>query len=119
MTNEQLTQEVIKLAEHQAKCDVEKEQMLNIIDELREDLKSTKSLAEDVHIMAINIKNMQETLNNTVKNVSEIQSKEYKNYEKNKNTVKNNVLSTIGTSLGIGILALGIWFINNFMKGGN
>ena len=62
MTNEQLTQEVMKLAEHQAKCDAERENMLNVVEDIKEDVKATKSLAEDVHIMAINMKNMQETL---------------------------------------------------------
>ena len=65
MTNEQLTQEIMKLAEHQAKCDAERENMLSIVEELKEDIKATKTLAEDVHIMAINMKNMQETVKET------------------------------------------------------
>ena len=79
MTNEQLTQEFLKLAEHQAKCDAERENMLMIIDELKEDVKSTKSLAEDVHIMAINMKTMQEvqeeTKKETTKQLEEINDK--------------------------------------------
>ena len=77
MTTEQLTQEVMKLAEHQAKCDAEKENMLLIIEELKEDVKSTKSLAEDVHIMAINMKTMQETLSTTVKKLMQLVLKNF------------------------------------------
>ena len=65
MTNEQLTQEILKLAEHQAKCDAERESILITIEELREDIKSTKTLAEDVHIMAINMKSMEKAQSDT------------------------------------------------------
>lgn len=118
MTNEQLTQEVLKLAEHQAKCDAERENVYMIIEELKEDIKSTKSLAEDVHIMAINIKSMQETLSNTTKKVDAISSQEFLEYKENKKILKNNIISAIGGSIGTGLLALIIWFVSNFMKGG-
>lgn len=118
MTTEQLTQEVIKLAEHQAKCDAEKENMLLIIEELKEDVKSTKSLAEDVHIMAINMKSMQQTLDATNRKVDAISSQEFLEYKENKKILKNNIISAIGGSIGTGLLALIIWFVSNFMKGG-
>ena len=70
MTNEQLTQEVLKLAEHQAKCDAERENMLSVIEELREDIKATKSLAEDVHILAVNMENMQKAQDEINKKLS-------------------------------------------------
>ena len=102
MTTEQLTQEVMKLAEHQAKCDAEKENMLLIIEELKEDVKSTKSLAEDVHIMAINMKNMQETLSNTTKKVDAISSQEFVEYTENKKIIKQNILNkVVGAIAGI------------------
>ena len=118
MTNEQLTQEVIKLAEHQAKCDAEKENMLLIIEELKEDVKSTKSLAEDVHIMTINIKNMQETLAKTTKKVDAISSQEFLEYKEGKKIIKNNIISAIGGAIGMGIVGFIIWFATNFMKSG-
>ena len=77
MTNEQLTQEVMNLKEHQAKCDAERENILAVINEIREDVKSTKALAEDVHIMALNMENMQKTLEETNKKVDVLSSKEY------------------------------------------
>lgn len=126
MTNEQLTQEFLKLAEHQAKCDAERENMLMIIDELKEDVKSTKSLAEDVHIMAINMKTMQEvqeeTKKETTKQLEEINdkvntlsSKEFKNYQENKKIIKDKIVGAIGGGLGVGTIAFIIWFIKKFM----
>lgn len=118
MTNEQLTQEVLKLAEHQAKCDAERENMLSVIEELREDIKATKSLAEDVHILAINMKSMQKTMDETNRKVDALSSQEFLEYKENKKTLKKSVLSAIGGSLGTGLLVLIIWFLTNFIKGG-
>lgn len=126
MTNEQLTQEFLKLAEHQAKYDAEKENILMIIEELKEDVKSTKSLAEDVHIMAINMKTMQEVQEQTKKEtnkqleeinekVNTLNSKEFKNYEENKKIIKDKVVGAIGGGLGVGVIAFIIWFIEKFM----
>lgn len=120
MTNEQLTQEVMKLAEHQAKCDAERENMLSVVEELKEDVKATKSLAEDVHIMAINMKNMQETLKETNEKVEELSQKDYNNYKDTKKTVKNSIISGVTGSLitiVIGIIAFLIKLYID-MKGG-
>lgn len=120
MTNEQLTQEVMKLAEHQAKCDAERENMLNVVEELKEDIRATKALAEDVHIMAINMKNMQETLKETNEKVEELSQKDYNNYKDTKKTVKNSIISGVTGSLitiVIGIIAFLIKLYLD-MKGG-
>lgn len=120
MTNEQLTQEVIKLAEHQAKCDAERENMLSIIEELREDVKTTKSLAEDVHILAINMETMQKTVDETNKKVDALDSKEYSEYKENKKLIKQNISSAvIGALMGFG-LSLIAWVIRFYiMEGGS
>lgn len=126
MTNEQLTQEFLKLAEHQAKCDAERENMLMIIEELKEDVKSTKSLAEDVHIMAINMKTMQEVQEETKKEtnkqleeinvkVNALNSKEFTNYQENKKIIKDKIIGAIGGTLGTGLIAFILWAINKFM----
>lgn len=126
MTNEQLTQEFLKLAKHQAKCDAERENILMIIDELKEDVKSTKSLAEDVHIMAINMKTMQEVQEETKKEtnkqlkeinvkVNALNSKEFTNYQENKKIIKDKIVGAIGGALGVGVVALILWAINKFM----
>ena len=118
MTNEQLTQEVLKLAEHQAKCDAERENMLSVIEELREDIKTTKSLAEDVHILAINMENMQKKQDETNRKVDALSSQEFLEYKENKKVVKKSILSAIGGSLGTGLLVFIIWVLTTFVKGG-
>ena len=120
MTNEQLTQEVMKLAEHQAKCDAERENMLSVVEELKEDVKATKSLAEDVHIMAINMKNMQETLKETNEKVEELSQKDYNNYKDTKKTVKNSIISGVTGSLITIVIGIVAFLIKLYidMKGG-
>ena len=95
MTNEQLTQEVMNLKEHQAKSVAEHEKFELILKELQEDVKSTKTLAEDVHIMAINMQNMQKTLEETNKKVDALSSKEFVEYKENKKLIKQNIINYI------------------------
>lgn len=111
MTNEQLTQEVMKLAENQAKQDV-------IIGELKEDIKTTKSLAEDVHILALNMETMQKTVDETKRTVDTLNSKEYTEYKENKKLVKQNISSAVvGALMGFG-LSLIAWLIRFFIING-
>lgn len=126
MTNEQLTQEILKLAEHQAKCDAERESFLITIEELREDIKSTKTLAEDVHIMAINMKSMEKAqsdtnikLAETNKKVDAISSQEFLEYKENKKIVKSNVISALSGAIVSGVLAIILWILTQYFgKGG-
>lgn len=119
MTNEQLTAEYIKLAEHQAKYDTEQENILQIIEEIKEDVKTTKSLAEDVHILALNMENMQKTVDETKKTVDSLNSKEFNEYKENKKLVKQNISSTvIGAIIGFAISIIA-WLIRIYIaKGG-
>lgn len=118
MTNEQLTQEVLKLAEHQAKCDAERENMLSVIEELREDIKATKSLAEDVHILAVNMENMQKAQDEINKKVDALTSKEFLEYKENKKLIKQNISSAVvGAIMGFG-LSLVAWLIRFFIMNG-
>ena len=118
MTNEQLTQEVMKLTEHQAKSEAEHEKFEIVLKELQEDVKTMKSLAEDVHILAINMENMQKTMDETKSTVDALSSKEFIEYKENKKLIKNNILSVFAGAVGTGLLALVIWFITNYVKGG-
>lgn len=120
MTNEQLTQEVMKLAEHQAKCDAERDNMINVVEDLKEDIKATKSLAEDVHIMAINMRNMQETLKETNEKVEELSQKDYNNYKDTKKIVKNSIISGVTGSLITIVIGIVAFLIKLYldMKGG-
>ena len=92
MTNEQLTQEVLKLAEYQAKSQAEHEKFELILNKIQEEVKATKSLAEDVHIMAINMERMQTTLDDTNKKVDALSSKEFLEYKENKRTIKQKII---------------------------
>ena len=108
MTNEQLTQEVMKLAENQAKTDV-------ILEELKEDIKTTKSLAEDVHILALNMETMQKTVDETKRTVDTLNSKEYTEYKENKKLVKQNIRSgVIGAVVAFALGLIG-WIVRLYI----
>lgn len=118
MTNEQLTQEIINLKEHQAKAEAEHEKFEMIVKELQEDIKTTKSLAEDVHILAINMENMQKTMDETNRKVDALNSKEFTEYKENKKLVKQNIISAVvGAFMGFG-LSLIAWLVRFFMMTG-
>lgn len=119
MTNDQLTQEVVRLMEYQAQAKAEHEHFHCLLSEIQEEVKSTKSLAEDVHIMAINMKNMQETLNETNKKVDALSSKEFVEYKENKKLIKQNIISKISGGI-IGAILTGLaWLVSLYFKGGN
>lgn len=116
MTNDQLTQEVMNLKEHQAKCDAERDNIMTIVKEIQEEVKSTKSLAEDVHIMAINMQNMQKAQEETNRKVDALSSKEYVEYKENKKLIKQNIISKI-TGAVIGAIITGLaWLISLYFN---
>lgn len=118
MTNEQLTQEVLKLAEYQAKSQAEHEKFEMVLKELQEDVKTTKSLAEDVHVLAINMENMKTTMDETNRKVDVLNSKEFTEYKENKKLVKQNIVSAVvGAFMGFG-LSLIAWLVRFFMMTG-
>ena len=114
MNNEQLTQELIAIKAQQAKSIAEHDKFDLLFKELQEDVRYTKTLAEDVHIMAINMERMQTTLDETSKTVSELVSKEAKEYDENKKLIKQNIISTLAGAVGTGLIALIIWAIKTF-----
>lgn len=116
MTNEQLTQDLMNLKERQIRNDTKIDNVINIIEELREDVKSTKNLTEDVHIMAINMSNMQKTLEETNKKVDALSQKDFNEYESNKKIIKDKVISAIAGAIGTTVVGLIIWAIQNFAK---
>lgn len=118
MTNEQLTQEVVRLAEHQAKCDAERDMVYDRIDKLEEEVKTMKSLAEDVHIMVIKMQGMEETIENTNRKVDALVSDEYIKYKNNKDLIREKIIGTIAVGIAGGMLAFLVWFVTNFVKGG-
>lgn len=124
MTNEQLTQEVMNLKEGQAKAIAEHEKFELILKELQDDVKSTKALAEDVHIMAINMQNMQKAQESmqkaqeeTNKKVDALSSKEFLEYKENKKLIKQNVISKITSGIVGAFLTGVLWLMTNYFKG--
>lgn len=116
MTNEQLTQEVMNIKEQQAKSIAEHEKFELILKEIQEEVKSTKALAEDVHIMAINMQNMQKAQEETSRKVDALTSKEYVEYKENKKIIKQNIISKVtGTVTGIIITGLA-WLITLYFN---
>lgn len=116
MTNEELVKDLMNLKERQIKNDTKIDNIINVINELREDVKSTKNLTEDVHIMAINMSNMQKTLEETNKKVDALSQKDFNEYENNKKIVKDKIISAIAGAIGTTVVGLIIWAIQNFAK---
>lgn len=116
MTNEELAKDLMNVKERQIKNDTKIDNIMNVINELREDVKSTKNLTEDVHIMAINMSNMQKTLEETNKKVDALTQKDFNEYESNKKIVKDKVISAIAGAIGTTVVGLIIWAIQNFAK---
>lgn len=116
MNNEQLTQEIIHLKEQQAKGIAEHEKFELILKELQEDVKSTKSLAEDVHIMALNMENMQKTLNDTTIKVDALTSKEFIEYKESKKLVKQNVISKVTGAITGALITGLVWLIVTYIN---
>lgn len=88
-----------------------------IIGEIKEDIKETKKLAEDVHIMAINLTNMQKTLSDTREKVEELSQKDYNNYKDATKKLKDTIIAGIGGSLVTVIIAVVVGIIKYLIGG--
>lgn len=118
MTNEQLTQNVIELVAYKAKAEEEHELFRTMLQAIKEDVQATKTLTEDVHIMAINMENMQKVQDEMNKKVDALTSKEFLEYKENKKIVKDKILSAFigaGCTFLLGLIG---WIINLFIQGG-
>lgn len=119
MTNEQLTTEVIKLMEHQAKSEAEHDRFELILKELQEDVRTTKTLAEDIHILAINMENLKESQEQISKKVDALTSKEFMEYKENKKLIRQNLVSGGIGAIITAVVTLLSWLLTQFFKGGN
>ena len=118
MTNEQLTQNVIDLVAYKAKAEEEHDVFKNMLQTMRDDIKDTKALAEDVHIMAINMQNMQKTLEETNRKVDALSSQEFIDYKENKKLIKQNIITKVTSAIvGAGIAIVGM-LLTEYLKGG-
>lgn len=103
MTTDQLVVEIIDLKQAKARADVEHRQFWKTIGSIQDDVKATKQLTEEVHIMASNISSMQKTLESTSKKVEELGNKEFIEYKETKKNIKDKI---IGGIIGALITAL-------------
>ena len=124
MTNEQLTQSVVSLLEFKAKTEEELGMFKNMLLTMRDDIKATKSLTEDVHIMAVNMQNMQKSqdeinkkLEETDKKVDVLSSKEFIEYKENKKIAKQNLISKGISALTGALITGGVWLLSMYFKG--
>ena len=119
MTNEQLTENVVSLIAYKAKAEEEHYLFKSMLETLKEDIQTTKTLTEDVHIMAINMETMQKVQDEMNKKVDALTSKEFLEYKENKKIIKDKVISAF---IGAGctfILGLVGFLVNAFIsKGG-
>ena len=89
-----------------------------LINGLRDDIKSTKALAEDVHIMALNMENMQKTLEETNRKVDILNSKEFVEYKENKKLIKQNIINKVTGGVVGAILTGIVWVLTLFLERG-
>lgn len=119
MTNEQLTSKVMELETFKGKAEAEHEKYEVLLTEIQKDIRTTKNLAEDVHIMAINMQNMQKAQEDMNKKVDALTSKEFIEYKENKKAVKSQIISICIGSIGTFIIGLIGWLLMTFInKGG-
>lgn len=127
MSPEQLTQKFIELSENQARyeamCSADKEKILLLIQELKEDIKTTKEdvkatrkLTEDVHMLASSMQDMKEEQKEINRKVNALSSEEFLAYKENKRLIKNTIIGAIFGAVGVGLLYAIIWFLTNFVK---
>lgn len=116
MTNEQLTQAIIELTAYKAKAEEEHDMFKSMLKRLQDNMVTFTKLAEDVHIMAINMESMQKTLAETNKKVDALTSQEFVEYKENKKIVKQNIISKL-TGAFVGALLTGlVWFLTNYFN---
>lgn len=115
MTNEQLTEKVIELVAYKEKAQEEHDTFKSMLNRLQDNMDTFTKLAEDVHIMAVNMKNMQKAQDDMNKKVDALTSKEFMEYKETKKLVKQNIINKITGALAGAILTGLVWFITTFI----
>ena len=117
MTNEQLTEKLIDLVAYKEKAQEEHETFKQTLNRLQDNMDTFTKLAEDVHIMAVNMKNMQKAQDEMNKKVDALTSKEFMEYKETKKLVKQNIINKVtGGIVGAVITGL-VWFLTMYFKG--
>lgn len=118
MTNEQLTEHIVELEKYKAQAEQEHKSFRSALEKIQESLDAFNKLAEDVHIMALNMTTLQEKQNDIDQKVDGLIQKDYKKYEENKKIINQKILDKgIGALIGIGGTVL-VFFAKMFLEGG-
>lgn len=117
MTNEQLTQNIVELLNYKAKAEEEHKMFESMLKAIQEDIKTTKNLTEDVHIMAINMENMQKVQDEMNKKVDALTSKEFLEFKETKKLVKQNIISKITGGIVGAALTVLVWILTVYFAG--
>lgn len=117
MTQEQLEEKVATLAENQAVIKEELKDLHKDLDTLTNSMNAVQSLAEEVHILAVNITEMQKTLDITIKKVGDIEMAEYNRYKENKKAIKNVIVTGITGTVLSAVIAFCIALATKYIKG--
>jgi len=102
MTNEQLTQEVMNLKEHQAKAEAEHDKFQIILSEVQEAVKENKELTIAVKEIATEMKYIREEQTDMNKRLKVIEEKPSQNWNK----IVTTIIGTIVGAIAGGIIGL-------------
>lgn len=117
MTNEQLTEKVIELLAYREKAQEEHETFKTTLTRLQNSMDTFIKLAEDVHIMALNMENMKKEQEDMNKKIDALTSKEFLEYKETKKIVKQNLINKlVGGGLGV-IGTLAVWAVTSYFGG--
>lgn len=109
MDNEQLTQEVMSLKEHQAKAEAQHERFEGRIDKLETEVKENRELTAAVKEIATEIKYLREDQTDMNKRLKKIEEKPIKNYEETKKQIRNYaIVFVFGIALTFLAIKLGL-----------
>ena len=117
MTNEQLTEKVIELLAYREKAQEEHDTFKNTLKRLQDNMDTFTKLAEDVHIMAINMENMQKAQDDMNKKVDALTSKEFMEYKETKKMIKQNIVNKVTGGIVGAVLTGLVWFITHYFAG--
>ena len=117
MTNEQLTEKVIELVAYKEKAQEEHETIKSTLSRLQDNMIVFNKLAEDVHIMALNMQNMQKTLEETNRKVDALSSKEYTEYKETKKLIKQNIINKVTGAIVGAVLTSLVWLATTYFAG--
>ena len=102
MTNEQLTQEVMNLKEHQAKAEAEHDKFQIILTEVQEAVKENKELLGAVKEITTEMKYVREEQTDINKRLKVIEEKPSQNWDK----IVTTIVGTIVGAIAGGIIGL-------------